>query len=357
MQIRKTDNKNSNLVLITRHIKDDITLPTYTTYYAKLYEKGRKNPRLKKIGISTEQVSLTVMRERCRKYLDDHGRFGRSEYTLDKAFKEIYIPELQREGKKTIKDIKRNFYKDISPHFGTTLLSDIESPALLIWFQTLTKRTPGGANHCLSILKSLYTQGMRLGICKHNPCLPIKKNPDNERTRSFSDDELLRFRMALKDVERRSIWAWSFIMLSFLTGARKGELAKATWGQYKDGIIVLNDHKTAAKTKKQRVIYLNEIAVEVIERLPRRLDHETILKIKDPRTAWLTMMKQANIKNFTQHDLRHHFASTGLNLGLDLIRTASLTGHKSLNSMKRYQRPSEKRMLQDTKLIENALSD
>ena len=66
MQTRKTDNKNTNLVMITRHFKDDISLPTYTTYYAKLYEKGRKNPRLKKIGISTEQDSLAVMRARCR---------------------------------------------------------------------------------------------------------------------------------------------------------------------------------------------------------------------------------------------------------------------------------------------------
>ena len=49
------------------------------------------------------------------------------------------------------------------------------------------------------------------------------------------------------------------------------------------------------------------------------------------------------------HDLRHNFASAGVNSGLDIIRTVALTGHMSLNSMKRYQRPNVERKLKDTK--------
>ena len=357
MQTRKTDNKNTNLVMITRHFKDDISLPTYTTYYAKLYEKGRKTPRLKKIGISTEQVSLAVMRERCRLYIEEHGRFGRSSHTLDQAFYEIYLGELKKKSAKTINDIKRNYEKDIKPHFGQMLMSDIDSPMILSWFNKLTERTEGGANHCLTILKAMFTLCTALGVCKHNPCLPIKKNPDKERARSFTQGELIAFRAALKEAKSRSIYAWSFIMLMFLTGARKGELARATWGDIKGESIVLTDHKTKHKTGQDRYIYLNDLAKAVINNLPVGQDNETILKIKDPRTVWETIMRKANIKDFRMHDLRHNFASAGVNSGLDIIRTAALTGHMSLNSMKRYQRPNIERKLKDTKIIENQLTN
>ena len=45
-------------------------------------------------------------------------------------------------------------------------------------------------------------------------------------------------------------------------------------------------------------IYLNDLAKAVINNLIVGQDHETILKIKDPKTVWGNYDAKANIKDF-----------------------------------------------------------
>ena len=75
-----------------------------------------------------------------------------------------HLGELKKKSAKTIDDIKRNYEKDIKPHFGKMLMSDVDLPMILSWFNKLTERTEGGANHCLSILKAMFTLCMALGF-------------------------------------------------------------------------------------------------------------------------------------------------------------------------------------------------
>lgn len=355
-QIRKTDHKNSNLVMITRHKNDNQNLPTYTTYYAKEFVRGRKNPKLHKIGISTEQMSLTVMRQRTVNFLTDLGKYGRSEYTLDKAFNEIYLPDLKHRKVKTIPEIVRNYNVDLKARFGSHKLHEIKAVDLLQWFNETSTRSKGAANNCATLLKALYQICIKADIgLSIDPTTVITKNPDIKRVRTLNNLEVIRLKQALLEAKKKSIYAWSFIMVLYLTGARKGELAKATWDDYIDGQLVLREHKTDNKTDLNRVIYLNEMAISIIDKLPR--GHKTIFKIKDPKKVWDFVRQEANLLDFRMHDFRHNFASLGINNGIEMIRVAKLTGHKSIVSMQRYQHVNEVTALQDNKLLGNILSD
>ena len=355
-QTRKTDHKNSNLVMITRHKNDNQALPTYTTYYAKEFVRGRKNPRLHKIGISTEQMSLTVMRQRTVKYLTDLGKYGRSEYTLDKAFNEIYLPDLKHRKVKTIPEIVRNYNVDLKDRFGSYKLEEIKSVDLLKWFNETSTRSKGAANNCSTLLKALFKLCIKADIgLSVDPTSVLTKNPDIKRVRTLNKLEVIRLKEALNEAKNKSLYAWSFIMVLYLTGARKGELAKATWEDYINGQLVLREHKTDNKTNLNRVIYLNELAISIINNLPK--DNKTIFKIKDPKKVWDFIRHKADIPDFRMHDFRHNFASLGINNGIEMIRVAKLTGHKSIISMQRYQHVNEATALEDNKLLGNILTD
>lgn len=54
------------------------------------------------------------------------------------------------------------------------------------------------------------------------------------------------------------------------------------------------------------------------------------------RTAWGHILKRANIVGFRWHDLRHHFASRLVQLGVPLNTVRDLLGHSSVAMSLRY---------------------
>jgi integrase len=270
-------------------------------------------------------MSLTVMRQRTVKYLTDLGKYGRSEYTLDKAFNEIYLPDLKHRKVKTIPEIVRNYNVDLKDRFGSYKLEEIKSVDLLKWFNETSTRSKGAANNCSTLLKALFKLCIKADIgLSVDPTSVLTKNPDIKRVRTLNKLEVIRLKEALNEAKNKSLYAWSFIMVLYLTGARKGELAKATWEDY-------------------------------INNLPK--DNKTIFKIKDPKKVWDFIRHKADIPDFRMHDFRHNFASLGINNGIEMIRVAKLTGHKSIISMQRYQHVNEATALEDNKLLGNILTD
>lgn len=354
-QIRETDKKERNLLVIERHEKDDPSLPTYKTYYAQIKTDDKKNPRLKKIASSYENISIATIREMVADEIQQYNKNGFSSYTLEKYFYEFYKPTLLNKGRKTIKDIEDNFLRDIKPEFGHLIITSIKSDDLYKWFLNLSQRSKGTANHCLTTIKAMYNQAIIINQAKYNPADKISKNYIPSRKRYFTDSERDIFLKELKAIGQDSPYGSAFIYLAYLSGARKGELAKATWDDLIGNTIVLKEHKTDDKTDEPRVIYLNDEAMDLINRLPK--DTKTILKIKDPVRQWRKIMKRTGIKNFRFHDLRHNFGTQGMNMGIEMLRVGTLMGHTSIKAMQIYQTVKPEIMQKDIKEIGNYLTN
>ena len=137
------------------------------------------------------------------------------------------------------------------------------------------------------------------------------------------------------------------------TGMRRGELAGMTW----DMVELKKRTVTLPKTKngEKRVVPLSTEAVRILSSLPRKIDGEVWGMEPDSITqAFLRALARAR-KNYekeceekkekpdpaflvdlTFHDLRHEATSRFFEKGLNPMQVAAITGHKTLQMLKRY---------------------
>lgn len=147
--------------------------------------------------------------------------------------------------------------------------------------------------------------------------------------------------------------------LLLLTGARKNEIMTATWDQFdlEKGIWC----KPSPMTKqKKEYLPLSDKAVEVLNQLqnlshskanylfPGRVEGEPLKEIK---TFWKTVTKQANLENVRIHDLRHTHASHLVSSGLSLSIVGKLLGHTQASTTQRYAHLADEPLRQAAELF------
>lgn len=187
----------------------------------------------------------------------------------------------------------------------------------------------------------------------HHPMLKIQKlkEPDG-RTRFLSDDERKRLLAACKNSDCSSLYPMVVIALS--TGARYSEIRYLKWENidFDRKVIVL----LKTKNKETRVLPLTGHALEVMQEQKRKRDKAKIVHLEydwvfpspgnskmpyNIRVVWLDAVKEAGIKDFRFHDLRHSAASYLAMNKASLAEIAEVLGHKTLSMVKRYSHLSE----------------
>lgn len=179
-----------------------------------------------------------------------------------------------------------------------------------------------------------------------NPIDEVRKPRvgNNARDRRLEGDEEERLLAACKahsDGEMHPI-----VILAIETGMRRGELAKIQWKRHvrlPQKIIHLT--KDITKTETARDVPLSKRAVAVLEALPRRIDGKVFSLTPDGITQAFESAceksedaagKPQPIINLHFHDLRHEATSRLFEKGLNPMQVAAITGHQTLQMLKRY---------------------
>lgn len=126
------------------------------------------------------------------------------------------------------------------------------------------------------------------------------------------------------------------LLLSVETAMRQGELLGLKWKDVdlKKRLAMLYETKNG----EARAVPLTSGAVAVLQALPRDIGG---LVIPQGRMtiyhAFLNACKRAKIENYTWHDLRHEALSRLAERGdLSVLELAAVSGHKTLQMLKRY---------------------
>lgn len=171
----------------------------------------------------------------------------------------------------------------------------------------------------------------------NNPCKLIRKpKPAKGRERRLSSDEEHRLLTACKAT--RAPLLHSLVVIALETGMRLGELLSLTW----DNVNI--DQKTAylpdTKNGERRTVPLSSKAIMTLNNMPRSISNPRIFwtwAAKDGvANVWRRTCLKTNIKDLHFHDLRHEATSRFFEKGLNMMEVASITGHKTLQMLKRY---------------------
>jgi len=201
----------------------------------------------------------------------------------------------------------------------------------------------------LALLSHLYSTAIRewgLGLVL-NPVLNIRKPTEkNGRTRRLSKPEEKRLLKAC-DQHSNPFLGW-IVRIALYTAMRQGEILSLTRPQInlrKRSLVLLDTKNTETRT-----VPLSGSAIKVFKQVfaNQVKDIETDLLFygepgKDGQRrgytlnkVWSSALQQAEIDDLRFHDLRHEATSRLVEAGLSDQQVVSITGHKSMQMLRRY---------------------
>ncbi len=206
-------------------------------------------------------------------------------------------------------------------------------------------KTPVQANRVLALISTLMSFAERWGMRPQgtNPAKYVERFKERHRERIVEGRERARLAEVLDRVEQEKtepIEAVHAIRLLILTGCRRGEILTLKWDyiDYDRRRIVFPDSKTGPK-----VIRLSDAALEYLRSIPPLFENPYVLPGRNGKghlvgvtRCWDRIRREAGLGDVRIHDLRHTFASAGLESGLSLLMIGRLLGHRSSATTNRY---------------------
>lgn len=203
---------------------------------------------------------------------------------------------------------------------------------------------PATVNRYAASLAAVFTWAIRRRIAPKgwdHPCRRVERREENnEKTRFLSDDERAR----LLDACRLSRWPrlYLLVLMALTTGARKGELLGLHWCDVdlERGVA----HVGRSKNGDPKVLPLTVAVVSTLKGFAHNAKpaHRVFASPRYPdsayafETRWHEALREARIRSFRFHDLRHSCASHLAQSGATLLEIADLLGHRQLQMTKRY---------------------
>jgi integrase len=303
-----------------------------------------KNFRLKR---DAESWARRTEDEMDRGIFVDRSKAERS--TLEEALNRYLKEVTTSKAKETIRT--ENFRaKQLIKHLGKYSLAAL-TPDIISKYRDMRLNIvkPNTVRLELALLSHLFTIAMQewhIGLA-FNPVAGIRKPPAGKgRERRLSKEEEPRLLDAV-DLHPNPMLGW-IVRLALETAMRKSEivsLRKQDINISKRTILLID-----TKNGETRTIPMSLEAERVLNQAlncEERPKDTNFLFFGEPgrdgkrrpyiiNKIWAQALKRANIEGLTFHDLRHEATSRLVELGLSDQEVSAITGHKSMQMLKRY---------------------
>jgi len=270
--------------------------------------------------------------------------------TITKAL-DRYLKEITPTKKSSTQKLEHKVSKVLRKYLGSYTLASLNTEhianfrdqRLSLGLSTTTVRLE------LALLSHLYTIAIKewgMGL-QANPVLNVRKpkqSKGRDRRLEGNEEELL---FAACESYSNPMLAW-IVKLALYTAMRHGEIVSLTHDQVnlEKRTLFLSDTKNG----ESRTVPLSNKALAVIKEVlnhPIRPTDTNLLFFGEPgrdglrrpyvtSKIWTEARKKAGIEGLRFHDLRHEATSRFVEAGLSDLEVSSITGHKSMQMLKRY---------------------
>lgn len=333
--------------------KEDAKTKRRFNYWIEFYDE-QKNIRRQRIGTRRSLAATTLAK---RKVEVAEGKFLDKKKEPEKIkFKDLakdYTKWAELNNKTP--DRKIRVLQGLLPFFGDKFVGEITTWQIEKYLhhrknrkETSKQIKPATINREVSLLKHMFNKAIEWKRLRENPAKSIKKLRENNRRLRFLTEEEIAALLAICVGYLRDI-----VLVALCTGMRKGEIFNL---QKQDinldtGMIHVSD----SKNNETREIPINDILCPALQTiLHNTMDPQDYI-FANPKTgkpyddikkSFKTALRNAGVKDFTFHDLRHTFASHLVMNGVDLMTVKELLGHKDIKMTMRYAHlsPDHKRI-------------
>ncbi len=331
----------------------------------------RVNGRQSRPGIgSWPTITLDEARRKARRIAADADEGidlalrradARKEQTLDEFAERWFRDHASIIHKARTVYANRSLYRvHISPKLGRLALSKVTRDKVAEMFAAASQmratakpgRPLGGkvaANRSVALLSMIMTTAEDWNLIPKgsDPAKRQRRHKEHRRRGALSPDAIKRLsdacREAAQSSDRQMQIVADLIELSLLTGVRPGEMrtARASHVQADEKVLALPNNKEQDKWK---LIYLGPDAWAIVAKLKLATASDWLFPserredqpISPPRGAWDKIRGKAGLPDTTLHDLRHTWASTGLDEDFTLDQIGDIMGHADPTTTKRY---------------------
>lgn len=270
---------------------------------------------------------------------------------LLKSAIDLYLRDISSTKKPSTKSAEKHKAKALKAGLGDYSLAALNQNLIADYRdrRLADGKSPDTVRLELALLSHLFTIAIKewhLGLV-YNPVLNIRKPaPSSGRNRRLSAGEESALLKAC-DKFSNPMLGW-IVRTGLYTGMRAGEITTLRRGQVdlKRRVVRLSNTKNGT----DRTVPLSKEALlvltEALNHPVRPVDTDLIFwgepgrdKKRRPyefRMAWKKIIKDTKISNLRFHDLRHEAVSRLVEIGLGDQEIAAISGHKSMQMLKRY---------------------
>lgn len=273
-------------------------------------------------------------------------RAVKAELTFGEAFEQFLAGKRKRDGT-PLADKTKGDYSDLLRLYLDCIkskkLSAIERSEIKAIHAKVTKKSPAQADRVVSMISGVFTYMLdQEKISGANPAARIQKNPSVQRDRFVQADEMPRLFEALANVPSDAMR--DFFLLALLTGARRANVSEMQWAD----INFINGVWHLAKTKNgtPQNVTLSPEAITILKARSEAVSSSPFVfpgegktgHVVEPKKAWATLLKHANIENLRIHDLRRTLGSWQARTGASLTIIGKSLNHKTHQATAIYAR-------------------
>jgi integrase len=179
-------------------------------------------------------------------------------------------------------------------------------------------------------IKDAFTVAKRMGV--------TSKGASRDRRPTLAElDQLMEHFGTVKTRRPSSIPMQRIIAFAIFSTRRQEEIVTIRWADYEGNRVLVRDMKHPGdKIGNHTWCELTPAASAIIEAMPRRSERIFPFSTDAVSTAFTRACQVLGIEDLHFHDLRHEGVSRLFEMGWTIPQVASVSGHRSWSSLKRY---------------------